>query len=345
MNLNMLLAFGATEITLCVIAGVILIGLIVFLCLVPFRLYTLALTSGAYIPAVKLISMKKRKLDVKLLVETYIASKKAGLNLTIKQYEAHLIAGGDISKLLKAILLAKQSRLNVDISTLMAIDKAGEDVVNIVDDAIQPDVIPFSNVVGMSRDNIELIVGGKLTVRANLKKFLGGVPTQTLLARISSEIVNTINNSEYYNVVLENPKIVSDILKSKKFDSDGAYDILSVDITNVKIGENYNLRHIREAAEKKKVEIEIETERLKQKSILEEQQTKVKVQHAKIELINQEKEFAKSLYEAVKNKDFDALEYFKLKNLQADTEMRNVIAHPNGNKDVDLDSLFDDDLE
>jgi len=339
--MSRLLAFGATEITLCVIAVIILAIIITFIIVVPFKLYMLAIYSGCHISSSKLISMKRRNLDVKLIVETYIASKKAGLTLTITDYEVHFEAGGSIERLMKALLLAKQSKLNLDISTAKTIDKSGENIVKVVESAVIPEVLPFSNVIGMSQDNIELVVSGKVTVRANLKRYIGGIQEESLIARISSEIVNIINNSEYYNIVLENPAVISNVLKSKKLDNDSAFDILSIDITNVRIGENFNLRNLRDAAEKKKIEINIETERLKQKAIIEEQEAKTRVQEEKISLVRQEKEFAKSLYDAVMNKDYDALEYFKLKNLQADTEMRNLIAHPE-NKGDEFDALFDD---
>lgn len=341
---GLLLAFGAGEIVGCVIAGLFLISLIIFIILVPFRLYMLTICSGCHVSPAKLISMKYRKLDVKHIVETYIESKKAGLNLTIVDYESHLQSGGNIERVMKAMLLAKQSKINVDLATIKALDKAGEHVIKVIESVIMPEVLPFSNIIGMSQDKIELVVSGKLTVKANLKNYIGGVQEETLIARVSSEIVNVINSSQYYNLVLENPAIIADVIKGKKLDSGAAFDIVSLEITNVKIGENHNLRTIREHAEKKKVEINIETERLKQRAVLEEQQAKIRVQEAKIELVNQEKEFAKSLYDAVKNKDFEALDYFKLKNLQADTEMRNVIAHPD-NKDFDIDSLFEDDEE
>ncbi len=339
---GLLLAFGAEDIAGCIIAGLILIALVIFIIIVPFRLYMLTIFSGCHVSPAKLISMKYRKLDVKHIVEIYIASKKAGLNLSILDYESHLIAGGNIERVMKAMLLAKQSKINVDLATIKALDKSGENVIKVLESVVMPEVLPFSNIIGMSQDKIELVVSGKITVRANLKNYIGGIQEETLVARISSEIINLINSSEYYNLVLENPSIISNVIKGKKLDNGSAFDIVSLEITNVRIGENHNLRTIREHAEKKKVEISIETERLKQQAVLEEQQAKIRVQEAKIELVNQEKEFAKSLYDAVKNKDFEALDYFKLKNLQADTEMRNVIAHPD-NKDFDIDSLFDDD--
>ena len=341
---GLMLAFGAAEITACVIAGIFLIAIIVFLIIVPFRLYILAFVSGAHITAAKLISMKYRKLDVKQIVETYIASKKAGLNISITEYESHLQAGGNIERLMKALLLARQSKISLDIQTAKTLDKSGEDLLKLLDSVITPAVFPFSNIIGMSQDNIELVVSGKLTLKVNLNNFIGGVQAETLIARVSSEIINVINNSEYYNLVLENPAIISKVIKGKKLDKGSAFDIVSLDITNVRIGENVNLKKIRENAEKKKVEISIETERLKQRAIMEEQQAKIRVQEAKIDLINQEKEFEQSLYDAVKNNDFDALEYFKLKNLQADTEMRTKIAHPE-EKDFDFDSIFNDDEE
>jgi len=341
---NLLLAFGATEITACVILAIFVIAITIFLILVPFKLYMLIIFSGYYVPSSKLISMKYRKLDVKHIVETYIASRKAGLDVSIIDYETHLEAGGNIERLMNAMLLAKQSKINLDLQTAKTLDKSGENVIKIIESIVCPTVYPFSNVIGMSRDKIELVVSGKLTLRANLSKFIGGVQEETLIARVTSEIVNVINNAEYYNIVLENPAIISNVIKGKRLDINAAFDIVSLDITNVRIGENLNLKTIRENAEKKKVEISIETERMKQRGIFEEQQAKIRVQEAKIDLVNQEKEFAKSLYEAVKNKDFEALDYFKLKNLQADTEMRNQIAHPD-DKEFDIDSLFDDDDE
>jgi len=342
--MNHLLAFGATEITLLIIALLIIAVVVIFLVIVPMKIYSLAIYSGYHIPASRLISMKKRNLDVKLIVDTYIASKRAGLDLTLTDYEAHYEASGSIERLLKALLLAKEANIKVNVEVLKALDKSGENVEKLVESVIIPQVLPFSNVIGMSQDKIELIVSGKISVKANLERFVGGIQEESLVARISSEIVNFINNSEYYNVILENPSEVSTYLKTKKLDKDSAFDIVSIDITNVRIGENYNLRVIRENAEKRKIDIGIETERLKQKAIIEEQMAKTRVQEEKIALIRQEKEFAQSLYDAVKNKDFGALDYFKIKNLQADTEMRTIIAHPEAktSEDDDIKKLFDE---
>ena len=342
--MNQLLAFGATEITLLILAVLIITAVVIFLVIVPMKLYSLAIYSGYHIPASRLISMKKRNLDAKLIVETFIASKRAGLSLTLTDYEAHYEAGGSIDRLLKALLLAKESNVKIDIEVAKALDKSGENVEKIIESVIIPQVLPFSNVIGMSQDKIELVVSGKISVKANLDRFIGGIQEESIIARVSSEIVSFINNSEYYNVVLENPSEVSNYLKTKKLDKDAAFDIVSIDITNVRIGENYNLRTIRENAEKKKIDISIETEKLKQKAIIEEQMAKTRVQEEKIALIRQEKEFAQSLYDAVKNKDFGALDYFKIKNLQADTEMRNIIAHPEAKEDEDTDikKLFDE---
>lgn len=343
---GLLLNFGTTEITLCVIGVLFLVAIIVFLVVVPVKSYFLAINSGCYISAGKLVSMKKRNIDVKLVVETYIASKKAGLELSVNDFEVHQMSGGNIEKLLKALLLAKQSGINIDVENAKAIDKSGENVVKVVENAISPAVFPFTNVIGMSKDNIELIVSGKVTAKANLKNFIGGVQIETLIARVSNEIIEIINNSECYNIVLENPSLVTDVIKGKKLDNRSAYDILSVDITNIRIGENHNLHNIREDAEKRKMEISIETENRRKQAVIDEGEMKCKVQQAKIDLIKQEQDFSKALYDAVQNKDFDALDYFKIKNLQADTEMRNLIAHPElkENSDISdrLSSLFDD---
>jgi uncharacterized protein YqfA (UPF0365 family) len=289
--------------------------------------------------------MKRRNLDVKLIVDTFIASKKAGLTLTLTDYETHYEANGSVERLMKALLIAKQAKINVNVDTLKALDKSGENVEKLVESVVLPQVLPFSNVIGMSQDKIELVVSGKIAVKANLERFIGGIQEESLIARISGEIVDYINNSQSYHVVMENPGEISSHLKAKKLDKDAAFDVVSIDITNIRIGENYNLRTIRENAEKRKIEIGVETEKMKQKAIVEEQMAKTRLQEEKIALIRQEKEFSQSLYDAVKNKDFGALDYFKIKNLQADTEMRTVIAHPEAKNDDDessLQKLFDE---
>lgn len=340
---EMLLSITTSEIILCVFAGLILLAVATYLFMMPIGLYLVALFSKCYISSPRLISMKRRHLDAKLIVETYIASKRAGLELTITDYESHFQAGGDIEKLMKALLLAKQSHIALDIETAKAIEKTGEDLVRVLENAVVPCVLHFSNVIGMSQDNFELVVSGKITVKTNLKKYIGGVREETIIARVTNEIIEVINDSQYYNVMLENPSIISDVVKSKKLDNGSALDIVSIDITDIRIGENLNLRKLRESADKQKIEIGVETEKLKQRAVFDEQQEKLKVHEAKIELINQEKEFNAALYEAVKNKDFGALDYFKIKNLQADTEMRQLIAHPEDKDDDDISGLFEED--
>ena len=342
----MLLAFGALEITFCVIAGLILIGLIIFFCILPTKEFFTAVFSEAYIPAGKLISMKNRGVNITEVLTAYVDSKKAGLNLTVDEIESHIQNGGSIDKIIRALLLAKQSKISLDIETAKAIDKSGENLLQVLNNAIVPMVMPFTNVIGVSQDNYEVIVSGKVTLKTNLKKFLGGVQEETLIARVVNEIVNLINECEYSSMVVENPSVISDVIRGKNLSQNAAYDIVSLDITNVRIGENLNMKKYREDIEKRKLNIELETERMKQSEIIEELQAKTRAQEAKIELINQEKEFAKSLFEAVEKGNMEALEYFKIKNLQADTEMRTLIAHPEMKNKEDFDDesgFFDDD--
>ena len=255
----MLLAFGALEITFCVIAGLILIGLIIFFCILPTKEFFTAIFSKAYIPAGKLISMKNRGVNITEVLTAYVDSKKAGLSLTVDEIESHIQNGGSIDKIIRALLLAKQSKISLDIETAKAIDKSGENLLQVLNNAIVPMVMPFTNVIGVSQDNYEVIVSGKVTLKTNLKRFLGGVQEETLIARVVNEIVNLINECEYSSMVVENPSIIADVIRGKNLSQNAAYDIMSLDITNVRIGENLNMKKYREEIEKRKLNIEVET--------------------------------------------------------------------------------------
>ena len=342
--MSQLLALTTLDIVMICLAGLIFAGIVALIIILPCRLYLSALFSGAHIPVWTLISIKYAKLDTANIVAVYVNSKKAGLKLEIWDIVSHAKAGGNIDKLYSALLLAKQSKIGIHLDEIKAIEKSGEDVLEVVKSAINPVIYPFTNVIGMSKDNIELIVNGKITLKANLGRYLGGVNADTVVSRVSNEIINIINSSEYYNIVLENPALIATLLKGKKLAENSSFDILSIDIVNIRIGENHNLRNIRESAEKRKTEIEVQTERMKQSEIIAELQAKTRVQEEKIELVRQEQEFARKLYEAVEKGDLEALEYFKIKNLQADTEMRNLIAHPElSEKKPMMNPFFDDD--
>lgn len=339
-----LLSLTSVDIVMICVAGLIFAGIVAFIIILPCRLYLIAMFSKAYIPATTLISIKYAKLDTNNIVAVYINAKKSGLKLEIWDLVSHAKSGGDINRLYSALLLAKQSKLGVKLDEIKAIEKSGEDVVEVVKSAINPVVYPFTNVIGMSKDNIELVVNGKLTLRANLGKYLGGVNAETLVSRVSNEVINIINSSDYYNIVFENPAIIATLLNDKRIGENSSFDVLSIDIVNVRIGENHNLRNIRENAEKRKAEIELQTERMKQSEIIAELQAKTRIQEEKAELVRQEQEFARKLYEAVEKGEMDTLEYFKIKNLQADTEMRNLIAHPEMNERKPMmNPFFDDD--
>ncbi len=323
---SLLLAIEGWVIALIVLSSILLIGLIILFILVPIKQWFIALVSGAHISMARLIGMKLRKVDYKLIVNTYIMARKGGINISIVDLETHFMAGGNVDKIVKALIAANSASVDLTVELAKAIDLAGSDVVEAVETCVTPKIIEVNNIAAVAQDGIEVIVNVKVTVKTDIDELVGGAREDTVIARVGKGIVSCIGAAENYTELLESPSSIADSIMSKGLDDGTAYDIVSVDVADINIGRNLGAKLETEEAEKNKKLAEAQAERMRSMAVAEEQKMKAKTQEMKAVVLAAEAEIPKAIASAIKEGKFGVLDYYKLKNLQADTAMRSSIA-------------------
>ena len=309
------------------IIGLFVVGAVVaFFLVYPIKIWWRAIISDAYIPLNKLLAMKLRKVNLNNVVIAYITSRKAGIDLRIEDLETHVLAGGDIDKVIKAMISAKSAGIKLPLQVAKAIDLAGKDVHEIVQSCIVPKVVETPLVTSISKDGIELKAKASITVKANMGRVLGGADEGTIITRVAECLASTIGSSINHTAVIENPDVISNVIMEKGLDYETAYQILSIDIFDISIGKNIAVQLQLEQAEieKKANQSRIEEKRLE--AVVLEQQNKAKIQEAKIRAIEAEAEVPKALANALKEGKITPMDYYDIKNLEADTNLRNMLS-------------------
>ncbi len=326
MNLNLIAALSTGAIIGLSVAGaVILAAFIIMLCMVPLRLWFRALVSGSHVSMGKLIGMKIRKVKVQDIVLSYISAKKAGLKLDIDDLETHFLAGGNVDRVVKALISAHSANIDISLETAKAIDLAGRDVYEAIRTSVVPKVIETPTISAVAKDGVELKVKAKVTVTSNIHRQISGAGEDTIIARVGEGIVTTVGSANSHKIVLENPDLISATVLSKGLDSGTAYEILSIDIADIDVGVNIGARlDIDKAIAQKKIS-EAKAEERKSMANAQEQEMKAKVQEMQAELIRAEAEVPKAMAKALQEGKMSAMDYYKLQNLQADTQMRKTI--------------------
>ena len=326
MNLNLIAALSTGAIIGLSVAGaVILAAFIIMLCMVPLRLWFRAIVSGSHVSMGKLIGMKIRKVKVQDIVLSYISAKKAGLKLDIDDLETHFLAGGNVDRVVKALISAHSANIDISLETAKAIDLAGRDVYEAIRTSVVPKVIETPTISAVAKDGVELKVKAKVTVTSNIHRQISGAGEDTIIARVGEGIVTTVGSANSHKIVLENPDLISATVLSKGLDSGTAYEILSIDIADIDVGVNIGARlDIDKAIAQKKIS-EAKAEERKSMAIAQEQEMKAKVQEMQAELIRAEAEVPKAMAKALQEGKMSAMDYYKLQNLQADTQMRKTI--------------------
>lgn len=310
----------------------ILIGgvffLFLFLYFVPLGLWFSALLSGVNVSLVQLIFMRFRKVPPQVIVKAMINSHKAGLKLTRDQLEAHFLAGGNVNNVVNALISADKANIELDFNSATAIDLAGRDVFQAVQMSVNPKVIDTPPVTAVAKDGIQLIAKARVTVRANIKRLVGGAGEETVLARIGEGVVSSIGSAASHKQVLENPDSISKVVLSKGLDSGTAFEILSIDIADVDIGKNIGAVLQTDQAIADKNIAQAKAEERRAMAVALEQEMKAKAQEARAKVIEAEAEVPKAMAEAFRSGNLGIMDYYKMKNLQADTDMRESIAKP-----------------
>ncbi len=313
-----------------IIGGVVL--LFIFLYFVPVGLWVTAQVSGVRVGIVQLIIMRIRKVPPSLIVNALINANKAGLKVTANDLETHYMAGGNVNNVVKALISADKANIPLDFNMAAAIDLAGRDVADAVQLSVNPRVINTPPVAAVAKDGIQLIAKAKVTVRANIAQLVGGAGEDTILARVGEGIVTTIGSASSHKAVLENPDTISKAILSKGLDASTAFEILSIDIADIDIGKNIGAELQTDQAEADLKVANAKAEERRAMAVAEEQEMKAKAQEAQAEVILAEAEVPKAMAEAFRSGNLGIMDYYKMKNIEADTDMRDSIAKPDGKK-------------
>ena len=306
--------------------GVVILLLVPIFIMVPINVWFRALASGAHVSMMRLIGMKLRKVDYKKLVDIYIVSQKAGLNTPIVELETHLMAGGDIEKVVDALIAAHSAKLNLTLEQAKAIDLAGRDVVGAVKSSVTPKIVKTGWIEAMAKNGIQVKAMAQVTLKAKLDRQIGTADTETILARVGEGIVTAIGKANHHSEIMANPSIISKTILQDNLDKNTAYEILSIDICDVDIGNNLGAKLKIEEAESKKKIAQAAAEERKAQAIALEQEMKAKTQEMRAIVLAAESEVHKAMATAMKNGKFSVMDYYKLQNLAADTKMRNSIS-------------------
>lgn len=314
--------------------GVILVIIVffIFLYFVPLGLWFSAILSKVKISLLDLIFMRWRKVPPEIIVKGLVNATKAGLTINSDMLEAHYLAGGNVMKVVAALISADKANIPLDFKAATAIDLAGRDVFDAVQMSVNPRVIDTPPVSAVAKDGIQLIAKARVTVRANIAQLVGGAGEETILARVGEGIVTTIGSALNHKEVLENPDRISKGVLSKGLDAGTAFEILSIDIADIDIGENIGAKLQMDQAEADKNIAQAKAEERRAMAIALEQEMKAKAQEARAKVIEAEAEIPKSMAEAFRSGNLGVMDYYKMQNIKADTEMRDAFSKPPKNQ-------------
>ncbi|UXV28122.1 flotillin-like protein FloA [Mammaliicoccus sciuri] len=309
-----------------VIIGVILIVLLMILfSFVPVGLWISAIAAGVKVGIGTLVGMRLRRVSPRRVINPLIKAHKAGLALTTNQLESHYLAGGNVDRVVDAIIAAQRAEINLVFERGAAIDLAGRDVLEAVQMSVNPKVIETPFISGVAMNGIEVKAKARITVRANIDRLVGGAGEDTIIARVGEGIVSTIGSSQHHTKVLENPDSISQTVLSKGLDSGTAFEILSIDIADVDIGKNIGADLQTEQALADKNIAQAKAEERRAMAVATEQEMKARVQEMRSKVVESEAEVPLAMAEALKSGNLGVKDYYNLKNIEADTGMREAI--------------------
>jgi len=308
---------------------VLIILLLIFFYYVPFLLWVSAKVSGVNISLIQLFLMRIRKVPPHAIVRAMIEAHKAGLN-TIRRddLEAHYLAGGHVERVVHALVSAAKANIDLTFQMATAIDLAGRDVFEAVQMSVNPKVIDTPPVAAVAKNGIQLLAKARITVRANIKQLVGGAGEETVIARVGEGIIASIGAAATHKDVLETPDSISKVVLRKGLDSGTAFEILSIDIADIDIGKNIGAQLQMDQAEADKNIAQAKAEERRAMAVATEQEMKAKAQEARAKVIEAEAEVPKAMADAFRNGNLGIMDYYKMKNIEADTSMREAIAKP-----------------
>lgn len=305
----------------------ILLVIFIFFYFVPIGLWITAFFSGVRVSITRdLIGMRLRKVPPGPIIKAVITASKAGLPIDTGKLEAHYLAGGNVQKVVMALISADKANLGLTFERAAAIDLAGRDVFEAVQISVNPKVIETPPITALAKDGIQVRAIARVTVRANLERLVGGATEETILARVGEGIVTTVGSSADHKAVLENPDNISKVVLSKGLDSGTAFEILSIDIADVDVGENIGAKLQTDQAEADLKVARAKAEERRAMAVAAEQENKAKTQQMRALVVQAEAEVPKAISEAFRTGKLGVMDYYNMKNIMADTDMRESIA-------------------
>jgi uncharacterized protein YqfA (UPF0365 family) len=298
-----------------------------------FRLWIQALLSNARVSFFDLIGMRFRQVDPRVVVLSRIRAVKAGLDISTSQMETHYLAGGRVPNVVTALIAADRAKIDLPWNTACAIDLAGRDILEAVQTSVNPKVIECpspeqgkSTVDAVAQDGIQIKARARVTVRANIARLVGGATEETIIARVGEGIVTTIGSASSHKAVLENPDNISQTVLKKGLDAGTAFEILSVDIADIDVGDNIGAKLQADQAEADKRRFQAEAEKRRAMAVAQEQEYQAEVQKNRALVVLAEAEVPKAMAEAFREGNLGIMDYYRMKNIQADTSMRDSIS-------------------
>ena len=319
------------EIGIVIIVAASLIGLWIIFYFIPIGLWFRALVSGVNISLLQLVFMRWRKVPPGTIVQALIVGTKAGIELNRNDLEAHFLAGGHVERVVNALVSASKANIDLTFKMATAIDLAGRDVFEAVQMSVNPKVINTPPVTAVAKDGIQLIAKARVTVRANIKQLVGGAGEETVLARVGEGIVSSIGSALNHKTVMENPDFISKVVLDKGLDAGTAFEILSIDIADIDIGKNIGAVLQMDQANADKNIAQAKAEERRTMAVALEQEMKAKAQEARAKVIEAEAEIPLAMAEAFRKGNLGIMDYYKFKNIESDTNMRDSISK--GGKD------------
>ena len=303
----------------------IIIAVMVFLNFVPIGLWVSAIAANVNVGIFTLVGMRLRRVVPSKIVLPLIKANKAGLDVSVNQLEAHYLAGGNVDRVVDALIAAHRAAIPLPFERSAAIDLAGRDVLEAVQMSVNPKVIETPVVSAVAKNGIELRIKARVTVRANIDRLVGGAGEPTIIARVGEGIVTTVGSAEKHTDVLESPDEISKTVLDKGLDAGTAFEILSIDIADVDVGRNIGAELMTDQAEADKRIAQAKAEERRAMAVAKEQEMKAYTQEMEAKVVEAQAEVPHAMADALRSGNMGVMDYFNLKNVQADTNMRDAI--------------------
>ena len=307
----------------------VVVLMVIFFSFIPIPLWFSAVASGVKVSLIQLFLMRFRRVPPKPIVEALVSAQKAGLDVNTNMLETHYLAGGQMIRVVQSLIAANKANIALDFSMAAAIDLAGRDVLEAVKTSVNPKVIdcPKTGMISaVAKDGIQLKGKARVTVRTNIANLVGGATEETIIARVGEGVLSAIGSSESYKTVLENPDMISRVVLGRGLDSGSAFEILSIDIADIDVGDNIGAALMIDQADADHKVAQAKAETRRAMAIAEEQEMKAKAQEMKAKVLEAQAQVPLAMAEALRKGKIGVMDYYKMKNIESDTGMRDAIS-------------------